>query len=191
MTRYSDFIMSAMASQITSVSIVYSTICSDADQRKHQNSASLAFVGGIHRWPVNSPHKGPVTRKMFPFDDVIMNNLYLCPYLWYILHILLLEGSNIPTTPLSRACHTNCTHVYVCIKYFPLKPNFGWQNINIAHICIFFQRVISPMGNLVTRLLWEISKLYRADLGVCPANERRCYFVQTWNQPYYIIRTNE
>ena len=42
-----------------------------ADQRKHQSSASLAFVLGIHRWPVNSPHKGPVTRKMFPFDDVI------------------------------------------------------------------------------------------------------------------------
>ena len=39
---------------------------------KHQSSASLAFVLGIHRWPVNSPHKGPVTRKMFPFDDVIM-----------------------------------------------------------------------------------------------------------------------
>ena len=45
---------------------------SGADQRKHQSSASLAFVRGIHRWPVNSPHKGPVTRKMFPFDDVIM-----------------------------------------------------------------------------------------------------------------------
>ena len=44
----------------------------DADQRKHQSSASLAFVPGIHRWPVNSPHKWPVTRKMFPFDDVIM-----------------------------------------------------------------------------------------------------------------------
>ena len=43
-----------------------------ADQRKHQSSASLALVRGIHRWPVNSPHKGPVTRKMFPFDDVIM-----------------------------------------------------------------------------------------------------------------------
>ena len=43
-----------------------------ADQRKHHSFASLAFVGGIHRWPVNSPHKGPVTRKMFPFDDVIM-----------------------------------------------------------------------------------------------------------------------
>ena len=49
------------------------TVYSDADQRKHQSSASLAFVRGIHRWPVNSPHKGPVTRKMFPFDDVIMN----------------------------------------------------------------------------------------------------------------------
>ena len=59
-------------SQIPCVSIVYSTVCSDADQRKHQSSASLAFVRDIHRWPVNSPHKGPVTRKMFPFDDVIM-----------------------------------------------------------------------------------------------------------------------
>ena len=43
-----------------------------ADQRKHQSSASLAFVRGIHWRPVNSPHKWPVTRKMFPFDDVIM-----------------------------------------------------------------------------------------------------------------------
>ena len=43
-----------------------------ADQRKQQSSASLAFVRGIHWWPVDSPLKGPVTRKMFPFDDVIM-----------------------------------------------------------------------------------------------------------------------
>ena len=43
-----------------------------ADQRKHQSSTSLAFVRGIHRQPVNSPHKWPVTRKMFPLDDVIM-----------------------------------------------------------------------------------------------------------------------
>ena len=47
-------------------------VCSGADQRKHQSSASLAFVWGIHRWPMNSQHKGPVTRKMFPLDDVIM-----------------------------------------------------------------------------------------------------------------------
>ena len=67
--------MGAMASQITSLTIVYSTVYSGADQRKHQSSASLAFVRGIHRWPVNSPHKWPVTRKRFPFDDVIMRNI--------------------------------------------------------------------------------------------------------------------
>ena len=64
--------MGAMACQITSLTIVYSTVYSGADHRKHQSSASLASVWGIHRWPVNSPHKGTVTRKMFPFDDVIM-----------------------------------------------------------------------------------------------------------------------
>ena len=64
--HYSDVIMSAMAYQITSLSIVYSTVCSAVDQRKHQRSASLAFVRGIHRWPMDSPHKGPVTRKYLP-----------------------------------------------------------------------------------------------------------------------------
>ena len=66
--------MSARASQITSLTIVYSTVGSRADQRKHQSSASLAFVRGIYRWQVNSPHTRPVTRKMFSFGDVIMMN---------------------------------------------------------------------------------------------------------------------
>ena len=64
--------MSVMASQITGVSIICSTVCSGADQRKHRSSASLAFVKGIHQRPMDSFHKGPVTRKMFPFDDNIM-----------------------------------------------------------------------------------------------------------------------
>ena len=64
--------MGAIASQISSLTIVYSIVYSGPDQRKHQSSASLAFVRGIHRGPVNSPHKGPVTRKMFPLDDVII-----------------------------------------------------------------------------------------------------------------------
>ena len=71
-SHYSDVIMGTMVSQITSLAIVYSSVYSGADQRKHQNSASLAFVRGIHRWPVISPHKRPVTRKIFPFDEVIM-----------------------------------------------------------------------------------------------------------------------
>ena len=67
--------MTTMASKITSITVVYSTVYSDADQRKHHSSASLAFVWGIHRdrW---IPHTRPVTRKMFPFDDVIMKRLW-------------------------------------------------------------------------------------------------------------------
>ena len=65
--HYNDVILGAIASQITSLTIVYSTVYSVADQRKHENSASLAL------WPVNSPHNGPVSRKMFPFDDIIMH----------------------------------------------------------------------------------------------------------------------
>ena len=74
--HYSDVIMSAMASQITGVQIVVSTVCSCANQRKHQSPAPLVCVRGINRWPANSPQspmtQKPVTRNMFPFDDVIM-----------------------------------------------------------------------------------------------------------------------
>ena len=69
--HYNDVITSAMASQITGVSLVCPTVCSGTDQIKHQSSTSLAFVMGIHLWPTDSHHKRPVTRKMFPFDDVI------------------------------------------------------------------------------------------------------------------------
>ena len=71
-SHYNDVTMGSMASQITSLTIVYSAVYSGADQRKHQSSASLAFVRGIRRGPANSPHKWSVTRKMFAFDDVIM-----------------------------------------------------------------------------------------------------------------------
>ena len=61
--HYNDVIMTTMASQITSPTVVYSIVYSGVSQRKHESSALLA---------VNSPLKGPVTRKMLPFDDVIM-----------------------------------------------------------------------------------------------------------------------
>ena len=77
--HYSDVIMDTVASQITSLTIVYSTVYSDADQRKHESSASLSLV---YRGPLNSPHTWPVTRKMFPFDVVIMRGtqgfVYTC-----------------------------------------------------------------------------------------------------------------
>ena len=72
--HYSVAIMSSMASQITSISSVCSAVCSGEHQRKHQSSASLGFVRGMHWCPVDSPHKGPAKQKILPFDDVIMNN---------------------------------------------------------------------------------------------------------------------
>ena len=90
--HYSDVIMGVMASQITGVSIVYPNAYSATDPRKHQSFASLGFVRGIHRWSVNSPHKGPVTRRMFPFYDVIMSaqeellqTTDYCPACWDVL----------------------------------------------------------------------------------------------------------
>ena len=100
--HYSDVIISTMASQITSLTIVYSTVYSGADERKHQSSASLAFFvcvcvcvggggggGGVHRSSVNSPHKGPATRKKFPFDDVIMHCIpvimHMVPAFFFVL----------------------------------------------------------------------------------------------------------
>ena len=71
--HYNDVIMTTMVSQIINLTIVYSTVYSGTDERKHQNSASLTFVRGIHRVPVNSPNKRPATQKMFQFYDVIMS----------------------------------------------------------------------------------------------------------------------
>ena len=67
-----DAIIRAMESQITVISIVCSIACSGRDQRKHQSSALLTFVKGIYRWPVDSPHTGPVTRKIFPINDAVI-----------------------------------------------------------------------------------------------------------------------
>ena len=116
--HYDDVIMSAIASLITSLTIVYSTVYSDVDQRKHQSSASLAFVWVIHRGPVNSPHKWPVTRKMFPFDDVIMTIVRSVSYPLtrgpFYYHGL----TQIP------ACMNDYTHYKVWDEIIYLFPNF-------------------------------------------------------------------
>ena len=122
LTHYGDVTMGKIASQITSLSIVYSTVYSDADQRKHQSSASLAFVWGIHRGPVNSPHKWPVTRKMFPFDDVIM---IMMTYIRYSATYSFPEDTNMPISfrlfgdkplhePVLKYCHF---HHYIACQW--------------------------------------------------------------------------
>ena len=106
--HYSDVIIGAIASQIASLTVVYSTVYSEADQRKHQSSASLAFVQGIHRGPVNSLHKWPITRKMVPFDDVIMIALSGIPLLTPLKESIFHETVGYPR----KAC-TQCSFVLI------------------------------------------------------------------------------
>ena len=127
--HYSDVIMGAIASQITSLTIVYSAIYSGADQRNHQSSASLPLCG-IHRSPVNSPYKWPVTRKMFPFDDVIMNNNSQERAWWSPSFLVTM----VPSTPVYRTRYTQCQPMEsfqqkhstkLCIKSMGAVINFG------------------------------------------------------------------
>ena len=97
--HYSDVIMGAMDSQITSFTIVCLTVYPGADHRKHQNSASLAFVRGIHRWPVNSPHKGSVTRKWSPvilhFCEIRTSAFSIMQYIFQTCNQSHLQGHNL------------------------------------------------------------------------------------------------
>ena len=106
--------MGTTVSQITSLTIVYSTVFSDRDERKHQSSASLAFVWGIHRWPVNSPHKWPVTRKMFPFNDVIMTK-------WCRMLTARLHNSIANAQGLLQSCTKRPKCNYILLSKIPNK----------------------------------------------------------------------
>ena len=127
--HYSDVMMGAIASQITSFRIVCSTVYSDADQRKHQSSASLAFVRGIHRRPVNFPHKWPVTRKMFPFDDVIMQYRKL---VWNVpyLHGMWLKGLRCKNSNLviwQYCIELSANKVEARIGWWTFSNTFSWK----------------------------------------------------------------
>ena len=112
----SDVIMSTMVSQITILTIFYPTVHSDGDQRKHQSSAALTFGRRIHRSPVNSPHKVPVTRKMFPFDDVNC-----------ILHFV--TCFDIGIDPLMSA---DCRPIQLCLKMKYSKIWFMYVTIHTS-----------------------------------------------------------
>ena len=107
----------------TSITNVYSTIYSGADQRKHPSSASLAFVRGIHRWPVNSPHKGPVTREMSP---LMTSSCYSHSHLWWY---------TIRTT--AYFTHT-CKHI---CYYLPCVSDK--TTIQLRHVSVFASQIIS------------------------------------------------
>ena len=134
--------MSAMASEITSLTIVYSTVYSGVDQKKYRSSASLSFVRGIHRRPVNFPHKGSVTRKIFPFDDVIMDYdtisaIFKCDHIRqsstsiYFLYIVGLFAfiyiyfTSHKATAVNILTPASCATSYHFSCYFSSDPNAG------------------------------------------------------------------
>ena len=127
--HYNDVIMGRTASQITSLTtIVFSTVYSEADPKKHQSYASLAFVRGIHRRPVNSPHKWPVTRKMFPFGDVIMwkrivNYSYNRNTLFYLCTLSHHVHPHIIITIENGACNQDSIFAESFNKYATMASN--------------------------------------------------------------------
>ena len=140
--------MSPMASQITSLTFVYSTDYSGADQRNHQSPASLAFVRGS---PMTGefPHKGPVTRKMFPFDDVIMWWFTLIPFAsWFLL----------PALPLNYAlsCSEN-----------GLIPQERIKTIFSQNKPIFKQKMSLKMVSAKYRAFVGTGATYTISLEIC------------------------
>ena len=135
--------MSPIAYQITSLTIVYSTVYSDTYQRKHKSSASLAFVRGIHRWPVNSPHKGPVTRKIFPFDDVIMKSIK--HHVWYITRPCPDFSGGLAKPPL-KVQHWWVVTSHACLAIVTLKFD-GWHWKTIWHLFYVLRSIPKPTVN--------------------------------------------
>ena len=145
--HYSGVIMRAMASQITSLTIVYSTIYSGADQRKRQSSASLAFVRGIHRWPVNYPNKGRVTQKLYPFNDAIMGN-QTGELFTHSPVIFLTFVSSYPTygiLPVSRSCFDGC------LKWITMI-SISAKNITLLHVNLWYHRCALMYLSITTPL---------------------------------------
>ena len=167
--HYNYVIISAMASYITGLTIVY--LYSGADQRKLQSSTSLAFVRGIHRWPVNSPRKGPVTRKIFPFDDVIMAwngiwyNKEIWSYKWYGQwnKEVSLYGMSFDIHQCwwaFRHCYVGVDLIYRIPWYVPTNILYVELFNHILHVCF-----LAPVQPCVTRIMYiqeRISKFIRS-----------------------------
>ena len=124
--------MGTMTSQITSLTFVYSTVYSGTDQRKHQSSPSLAFVRGIHRWPVNSPHKMASNA-----ENVSIwwrhHELSACHAVHLYITVLCLV---VWLSAVLRACFFFLVSLYIhnncCVFYFIRNVYFMFSYMNIG-----------------------------------------------------------
>ena len=105
--HYNDVIMSMTASQITSLTVVYSTVYSGTDQRKHQGSTTLAFVKGIHQWPVNSPH--------------------------IMLQVFSTIFGAVPNLIDTKVTSNQWTHMSIASKYPSKYQLFHWIDLRLGH----------------------------------------------------------
>ena len=123
--HYNDVIMSAMASQLTSPTIVYSIFYSGADQRKPQSTASLAFVSGIHRWPA-----GLDIRKFHPWFN-------LQPKFHYRNHNISRNTfpSHLIFSSLLKSINTSLT---ITVHYTSESLVNEWPFISLYAICYSF-----------------------------------------------------
>ena len=178
--------MNAMASQITCVSIVCSIVYSGTDQRKQQSSASLSFVRGIHWWPVDSPHKVPVTPKCSPLmtstcmheEEVQLRELF-DPKKWqkmqfYIFQCMLpkinssRKGPNLFHCVLySHAGNIDCNGIYMAdVRLVPSQWETALQSNAVSH--------------------WLGANVESALLDICPLQKRvSCHvFSAKYNELY-------
>ena len=127
-----EVMMCAVASQITNLMIVYSTVYWRADRRKHQNSASLVFVRGIHRWPMNSPHKLPVTRKMFTPVTSSRQIVWLPSASEITVTKMVVAG--IKSTQYTSFCisMTKQRHLQLTLQYCVTGPSYHRSSVNFC-----------------------------------------------------------
>ena len=162
--HYSDVIIGAMASQIPSLAIVFSTVYSGADQRKHQSSASLAFVRGM----VNSTHKWPVTRKMFSFDDVIIDMQFLTPMQEY--KCIFLE---MPLVFVSTMCINSMTNLIdILFMHMVAKNATGIYRYYSHKECILYDMHYRQKYGIIAQWKYRHLTFWFAGLGLAPTTNK-------------------
>ena len=162
-----------MAFQITGVLIVYSTVYSGANQRKHHSSASLAFVRGIHRWSVDSPHKGPVTRKMFPFDDVIMDTTLCFNMHRYIIRLYPINHVCLSFLIYLKWFIAIYIYIYVC-KWNDLSPS------TYIFVCKWNIGLISCYGSNLMSNVQCLEVSFARLFAQCGLNNNKMVQVIVW-----------
>ena len=125
--------MSAIASQITCVVIVCSTVCWRGDHRKNQRSTSLAFVRGIHQWLVDSPHKRPVMQKLFPLDDVIVTGPLLQDNMIQCIEFMIFffVADQMPLSIMAQEITPDLSELQRFVAGFPTVPHWFIEDQSI------------------------------------------------------------